>query len=121
MNRSPIEDFNRASFVYSGTAIDRICSVSVPTRQWVAGGALVTALGVLVKLVGWTRLLAGYSESASPVPDDVVRNVAGNTLLRIGVTLLGVGVLAAVATLPPISTSSSRPRSWWPSRDSSIG
>jgi hypothetical protein len=68
--------------------------------QWIAAGVLVTTLGVLIKYVGWTWLLAGYSESSSSVPDDVVRDIAGNTVLRIGTALLTVGVLAAVTTLP---------------------
>lgn len=68
--------------------------------KWLAAGALVTVLGVLIKFVGWTWLLAGYSESTSPVPDEVVQNTAGNTVLRIGIALLMVGALAAMATLP---------------------
>lgn len=69
--------------------------------QWLAAGALVTLLGVLIKFVGWTWLLAGYSKSTSSVPDEVVRDIAGNTLLRIGIALLAVGVLASMMTLPP--------------------
>ena len=68
--------------------------------QWLGAGALVTLSGVLIKYVGWTWLLAGYSESTSPVPDEVVRDIAGNTVLRIGIALLGVGALAAVTDLP---------------------
>lgn len=70
--------------------------------QWLGAGAVVTLLGALIKFVGWTWLLAGYSESTSPVPDDVVRDIAGNTVLRIGIALLGVGALTAV-TNPPSS------------------
>lgn len=47
-------------------------------------------------------MLAGYGESTSPVPDEAVRDIAGNTVLRIGLALLGVGALAAV-TDPPSS------------------
>ena len=68
--------------------------------QWLGAGALVTLSGVLIKYVGWTWLLAGYSESTSPVPDEMVRDIAGNTVLRIGIALLGVGALAAVTDLP---------------------
>jgi hypothetical protein len=68
--------------------------------QWLGAGALVALLGVLIKFVGWTWLLAGYSESTSPVPDEVVRDIAGNTVLRIGIALLGIGALAAVTDLP---------------------
>lgn len=69
--------------------------------QWPTGGALVALLGALIKFIGWTWLLAGYSKSTSPVPDEVVQDIAGNTLLRIGIALLAVGVLASVTTLPP--------------------
>ncbi|MHB9288641.1 hypothetical protein ACKVMT_16540 [Halobacteriales archaeon Cl-PHB] len=68
--------------------------------EWITAGALVTALGALIKFAGWTWLLAGYSESTSPVPDDVVRDVAGNTVLRVGVGVLVVG-LSAVVWEPP--------------------
>lgn len=60
----------------------------------------MTLLSILIKFVGWTWLLAGYSKSTSPIPDEVVQDIAGNTLLRIGIALLTVGVLAAVTTLP---------------------
>lgn len=43
-------------------------------------------------------MLAGYSESTSPIPEDVVQDMAGNTILRIAV--FGVGILASV-TDPP--------------------
>lgn len=68
--------------------------------EWLAAGAVVTTLGALIRFAGWTWLLAGYSESTSPVPDDVVRDVAGNTVLRIGVALLVLG-LSAVVWEPP--------------------
>ena len=68
--------------------------------EWLAAGALVTLLGTLVKFAGWTWLLAGYDESSAAIPDDVVRDVAGNTLLRVGVALLVVGVVATVTTPP---------------------
>ncbi len=68
--------------------------------EWLASGALVTILGVLIKFAGWTWLLAGYSESASSVPDDVVRDIAGNTVLRIGIAVLAFGILASVIDLP---------------------
>jgi len=68
--------------------------------EWLAAGAIVAMLGGLVKFVGWTWLLAGYSESTSPVPDDVVRDIAGNTLLRVGIAVTVVGVFASVIELP---------------------
>jgi hypothetical protein len=72
--------------------------------EWSAGGVLVTLLGILIKFAGWTWLLAGYSESTSAVPDEVVQDLAGSTLLRIGIALLAVGVLAVVTTLPTYLT-----------------
>jgi hypothetical protein len=69
--------------------------------EWLASGAFVVFLGGLVKFAGWTWLLAGYSESTPAVPDGVVRDVAGNTILRVGVAVLSVGVLAAVTDPPP--------------------
>jgi hypothetical protein len=68
--------------------------------EWLAAGAVVAVLGGLVKFVGWTWLLAGYSESTSPVPDDAVRDIAGNTLLRVGIAVTSIGVLASVIDLP---------------------
>jgi hypothetical protein len=69
--------------------------------EWLTGGVVVAVLGIFVKFVGWTWLLAGYSESTSPVPDDVVQDIAGNTLLRIGIGLSACGVFAFVAEVPP--------------------
>lgn len=68
--------------------------------EWLIAGALITVFGVLIKFVGWTWLLAGYSESTSPVPDEVVQDIAGNTMLRVGIALLVIGMVAAVTTLP---------------------
>lgn len=69
--------------------------------EWLASGLFVTVLGALIKFAGWTWLLAGYSESTSPVPDDVVQDLAGNTILRVGIAVFVVGVLASVTDLPP--------------------
>ena len=68
--------------------------------EWLAAGAFVTLLGALVKFAGWTWLVAGYSESTSPVPDDVVREMAGNAVLRVGIAVVVSGSLSAV-TDPP--------------------
>lgn len=68
--------------------------------EWLASGALVAILGALIRFAGWTRLLAGYSESTSPVPDDVVREMAGNTILRVGIAVFVFGILASLLTLP---------------------
>ena len=69
--------------------------------EWLASGLFVTILGVLIKFAGWTWLLAGYSESTSPVPDDVVQDIAGNTILRVGIAVLLISVLASIIELPP--------------------
>lgn len=68
--------------------------------EWLASGASIMLLGSPIKFAGWTWLLAGYSESTSPVPDDVVQDVAGNTILRVGIAVFVFGVLASV-TDPP--------------------
>ncbi|QGX93757.1 hypothetical protein EI982_02595 [Haloplanus rallus] len=57
--------------------------LSSGTLLWFAAGILLLILGVLIRSRGWLFLLAGYDESAS-VPDDVIQNIAGNTVLRIG-------------------------------------
>jgi hypothetical protein len=68
--------------------------------EWLAAGGIVVVFGTLVKFVGWTWLLAGYSESTSPVPDDVVQDMAGNTLLRVGIAVTAFGVIASVTDVP---------------------
>jgi hypothetical protein len=75
-------------------------SIGPVAIEWVTSGAFVTILGALIKFAGWTWLLAGYSESSSSVPDDVVQDVAGNSILRIGIAVFGFGILASVTTLP---------------------
>jgi len=68
--------------------------------EWLASGLFITILGAGIKFGGWTWLLAWYSESTSPVPDDVVRDMAGNTILRVGIAVSAFGIIAAV-TEPP--------------------
>lgn len=68
--------------------------------EWLASGLFITVLGALIKFAGWTWLLAGYSKSTSPVPDDVVQDMAGNTILRVGITIFVFGVLASVIEPP---------------------
>ncbi|ESP89775.1 hypothetical protein [Candidatus Halobonum tyrrellensis] len=67
--------------------------------EWLAVGCLLTIAGALIRFRGWTFLLAGYDETA-PVPESVVQNVAGNTVLRVGIAVLVVGVLETVTTPP---------------------
>lgn len=67
--------------------------------KWLAVGGLLMTAGVLIKFRGWTFLLAGYDET-SPIPDDVMQDMAGNTVLRVGIAVFVVGILASV-TNPP--------------------
>lgn len=68
--------------------------------EWLAIGTLLTLVGALIRFRGWTFLLAGYDESSSD-QDDVVQDIAGNTILRIGIVVFVVGVLQCVISLPP--------------------
>ena len=69
------------------------------TLPWLAAGILLLILGVLIKFRGWLFLLAGYDESSS-VPDNVVQDIAGNTVLRVSIAALVVGVLMSVINPP---------------------
>lgn len=70
---------------------------------WFGVGVLLIVAGGLIKFFGWTFLLAGYDER-SPVPDDVLAKMAGNTVLRIGLAALGFGIIASVSDLPSYLT-----------------
>ena len=74
-------------------------ATSTGALEWLVVGCLLTTAGSLIRLRGWTFLLAGYDE-ASSVSDDIVRDVAGNAVLRSGIVAVAFGVLA-VATTPP--------------------
>ena len=67
--------------------------------QWLSAGLVLLIAGVLIKFRGWTFLLAGYDET-SPVPDEVVADVAGNTILRIGLAAIVLGVLIVSTDVP---------------------
>jgi hypothetical protein len=67
--------------------------------EWFAVGALLVVLGGLIKYAGWTFLLAGYDQT-SAVPDEFVANVAGNTILRVGLATVAVGAIVTVADPP---------------------
>jgi len=85
-----------------GSPVNR-SGMPIPDRfaiEWLASGGFVFLLGALIKFAGWTWLLAGYSESTSPVPDDVVRDMAGNSILRIGIAVVVFGVLASLIEPP---------------------
>jgi hypothetical protein len=73
--------------------------LSADALEWLAVGTLLTIAGALIKFRGWSFLLAGYDETAT-VPDDVVQNIAGNTILRIGLAVFAFGILVSV-TSPP--------------------
>mgnify|MGYP006302476195 CR=1 FL=1 len=77
-----------------------MASIGSLALEWLASGLLVGVLGALIKFAGWTWLLAGYSESTSPVPDDVVRDVAGNTVLRVGIAVFAVGAIRSLVDPP---------------------
>ncbi|WP_135820934.1 DUF3784 domain-containing protein [Halostella litorea] len=67
--------------------------------EWLASGALVVAFGVLVRFRNWTFLVAGYDESTA-VPEDVVANVVGNMLLRVGIAVAAFGAVASYVDPP---------------------
>lgn len=75
--------------------------LSSEALEWLAVGCLLTSAGALIKFRGWTFLLAGYDETAT-VPESVVQDVAGNTVLRVGIAVFVVGILESV-TNPPSS------------------
>lgn len=73
--------------------------LSSTALQWVGVGALLTVVGALIKFRQWTFLLAG-NDKTSPVPDGVVAEIAGNTVLRIGLAGIALGVLIAAVDTP---------------------
>lgn len=75
-------------------------TLTVLALEWLVSGAFVTFLGALIKFGGWTWLLAGYSQSNSQIPDEVVRDMAGNTILRIGSAVIGFGIFASLSDPP---------------------
>jgi hypothetical protein len=76
-----------------------VIELSSSALEWLAVGSLVTIAGALIRFRGWTFLLAGYDESSS-VPDNMVQNVAGNTVLRVGIAVFVVGILESLTTAP---------------------
>jgi len=67
--------------------------------EWLGVGALLVVLGYLIRFRQWTFLVAGYDET-SRLPDDAVANIAGNTVLRIGLATIGLGAVFALADPP---------------------
>ncbi|OYR76337.1 hypothetical protein DJ84_22375 [Halorubrum ezzemoulense] len=74
-------------------------ALSSGALEWLAVGGLLTIAGVLIKFRGWTFLLAGYDETGE-IPDSAVRDIAGNTVLRVCLAVFVFGVLTSV-TNPP--------------------
>ncbi|WP_066417769.1 DUF3784 domain-containing protein [Halorubrum aethiopicum] len=70
-----------------------------PSVEWIAVGCLVAVAGWLIRFRGWTFLLAGY-DGTSSVPDEVVAETAGNTVLRIGLAGIAIGVVVALVDPP---------------------
>lgn len=71
--------------------------------EWLAVGSFLVAAGALIKFRGWTFLLAGHDETA-PIPERVVQNVAGNTVLRIGIAAFLIGIVESVISPPSYLT-----------------
>ena len=69
--------------------------------QWLGAGLALSIAGALIKFHGWTFLMSGYDEM-SPVPDEVVADVAGNTVLRIGLAAIALGVLIVVGIVASV-------------------
>ncbi|WP_121822618.1 hypothetical protein [Halostella salina] len=76
--------------------------MSVPESiavEWLVAGAFVTALGALIRFRNWTFLVAGYDDSTD-VPENVVANMVGNMVLRVGIGVSVFGVVASYVDLP---------------------
>ncbi|WP_253736666.1 DUF3784 domain-containing protein [Halohasta salina] len=62
-------------------------------------GGVVLIIGYLIKFRHWTFLIAGYDQSLS-IPEDVAADIAGSSILRIGIATVAWGVVEAVTTPP---------------------
>lgn len=71
--------------------------------EWLAVGGLLLGLGVAIKYLGWITLLAGYDRT-SAVPEDAVADIAGSTILRIGLAGLGYGAVQSLVDVPSYAT-----------------
>lgn len=69
--------------------------------EWLAAGGIVVVLGYLVRFRQWTFLLAGH-DGQSAVPEDVIAEMAGNTLLRTGLAVFGLGIVFTFRTPPQL-------------------
>lgn len=67
--------------------------------QAVGTGVVVVLIGYLIRFRQWTVLIAGY-DASSPLADEVIADIVGSSLLRIGVATIAWGVLEALTTPP---------------------
>ncbi|WP_255150091.1 DUF3784 domain-containing protein [Halorarius halobius] len=67
--------------------------------EWIGAGTVVTLLGWLIKFQGWTFLVAGY-DSSTEIPEDVVRDISGSTILRVGIATAAIGLIRLVTDVP---------------------
>jgi hypothetical protein len=74
--------------------------LSPSALQWIGVGLLLVVLGGLIAFREWTFLIAGYDVTSS-VPTDVAANVVGNTVLRLGLAAVALGVFAVITEVPP--------------------
>jgi hypothetical protein len=77
--------------------------LSATAVGYLGAGALLLVLGYLIRFREWTFLIAGYDATAE-VPSSVAASITGNTVLRIGIAAVVVGLAFAV-TDPPALTS----------------
>ncbi|WP_218128612.1 DUF3784 domain-containing protein [Halopenitus persicus] len=84
---------------WSGTNGTTMLGVPSTALQWLGVGSVLLIAGALIRFRGWTFLIAGYDETSS-VPEEVVADVVGNAVLRIGVAAIALGVLMAITDVP---------------------
>lgn len=77
--------------------------LAVPESGTIAilSGIGVLVLGYLIKFHGWTFLLAGYDPNAV-TDEEALVNLAGGTVMRIGVAVIAFGALSAAELTTPI-------------------
>lgn len=67
--------------------------------EWISGGVLIALAGWLIKYRGWTFLVAGY-DTTSSVSEEVIGDIVGTTVLRVGIATAALGVLMTGTPLP---------------------
>lgn len=67
--------------------------------QWHGVGLLLVVAGGLITFRGWIGLLMGHDRTTT-IPEDVVADVAGSTVLRIGIAAAAIGGLLAITRVP---------------------